>query len=121
MCRTFLLLIFQAILLSACGPRPATATDSPGIPLQDCVLKSAGIQTQVDAQCGSLRVPEDPADPGSRRIALSIAVVEAISRDPEPDPLFILVGGPGQSALETYPALSPTLYKIHEKRDIVLV
>jgi pimeloyl-ACP methyl ester carboxylesterase len=35
--------------------------------------------------------------------------------------LFILVGGPGQSALETFPAISNTLVRIHEERDIVLV
>lgn len=94
---------------------------NPGIALRDCVLKSPGIQNQVDAKCGSLTVSEDPSNPGSRQIDLSIAVVEAIRRSPEPDPLFILVGGPGQSAIETYPAISPTLSKIHEKRDIVLV
>lgn len=33
----------------------------------------------------------------------------------------MLVGGPGQSAIETYPAISSTLFRIHEKRDIVLV
>jgi pimeloyl-ACP methyl ester carboxylesterase len=84
-------------------------------------LKSPAVATQVDAKCGSLSVSEDPANPGSRQIDLSIAVVEAISRSPEPDPLFILVGGPGQSALETYPAIAPTLFRIHEERDIILV
>jgi pimeloyl-ACP methyl ester carboxylesterase len=84
-------------------------------------LKSPGIETKVDAKCGTLGVSEDPLNPQSRQIDLSIAVVEAISRSPEPDPLFILVGGPGQSALETFPALSATLFMIHQKRDIVLV
>jgi pimeloyl-ACP methyl ester carboxylesterase len=114
-------LILQAIFIASCGPRLGSAADTHTIPLADCALKSARIETQVDAQCGSLRVLEDPSNSQSRSIDLSIAVVEAISRNPEPDPLFILVGGPGQSALETYPALSPTLYRIHQKRDIVLV
>jgi hypothetical protein len=81
-------------------------------------LKSPGIENQVDAKCGLLTVSEDPSNPQSRQIDLSIAVIEAISRSPEPDPLFILVGGPGQSALETYPAIAPTLFRIHEERDI---
>jgi pimeloyl-ACP methyl ester carboxylesterase len=96
-------------------------TDNPSIALTDCVLKSPGIENQVDAKCGSLTVSEDPSNSQSRQIDLNIAVVEAIRRSPEPDPLFILVGGPGQSAIETYPAISPTLSRIHEKRDIVLV
>jgi pimeloyl-ACP methyl ester carboxylesterase len=84
-------------------------------------LKSPGIENQIDAKCGSLAVPEDPLNPQSRQIDLSIAIIEAISRSPEPDPLFILVGGPGQSAIETYPALAPILFGIHQNRDIVLV
>ncbi len=61
------------------------------------------------------------SNPGSRQIQLNVAVVEAIKRRSEPDPLFILVGGPGQSATETFAALSPTLFNIHQDRDIVLV
>ena len=114
-------LIVQAILLSACAYQPEPAVDEAGIVLTDCVLKSPGIERQVDARCGSVTVSEDPSDPASRQIDLRIAVVEAISRSPEPDPLFLLVGGPGQSAIETYPAMSSTLFRIHEKRDIVLV
>ena len=114
-------LILQAILISSCSYQPVSTIDNPGIALTDCALKSPGIENQVDAKCGSLPVPEDPADPQSRQIHLSIAVVEAIRRSPEHDPLFVLVGGPGQSAIETYPAISPTLFRVHEKRDIVLV
>ena len=114
-------LIVQAILLSACAYQPAIAVDEAGIALTDCVLKSSGTDRQVDARCGSVTVSEDPSDPASRQIDIRIAVVEAISRSPEPDPLFLLVGGPGQSAIETYPAISSTLFRIHEKRDIVLV
>jgi pimeloyl-ACP methyl ester carboxylesterase len=117
-----LYLILHVILISACVPQLVSSpVEDPGITLTDCVLKSAGIQNQVDAKCGSLTVSEDPSNPQSAQIELSIAVVEAISRSPEPDPLFILVGGPGQSALETFPAISPTLFNIHEARDIVLV
>jgi len=114
-------LIVLAVLLSACAYQPAPAVDEPDIILTDCVLKSPGIDNQVDARCGSVTVSEDPSDPASRQIDLGIAVVESISRSPEPDPLFLLVGGPGQSVLETYPAISSTLFRIHEKRDIVLV
>ena len=114
-------LILTAILISSCMPQPATTIDDPTIVLMDCVLKSPGIENQVDAKCGSLRVSEDPSNPESRQIKLNIAVVEAIKRTAELDPLFILVGGPGQAAIETYPALSATVFRIHEERDIVLV
>jgi len=121
LCNVVIGLIVQAVLISACAYQPAPAMDEAGIALTDCVLKSPGIKRQVDARCGSVTVSEDPSDPASRQIDLRIAVVESISRSPEPDPLFVLVGGPGQSVIETYPALSSTLFRIHEKRDIVLV
>jgi pimeloyl-ACP methyl ester carboxylesterase len=79
------------------------------------------VEIQVDTECGSLTVLEDPSDSQSRAISLNIAVVPAIKRSPEPDPLFVLAGGPGQAATEVFPSLYSTLFRIHEERDIVLV
>jgi pimeloyl-ACP methyl ester carboxylesterase len=120
----FLFLILQIMIVAGCAPAGATSSanaPTSNIPLSDCVLTSPGVDNQVDAKCGLLAVLEDPTNPKSRQINLSIAVVPAIQRSPEPDPLFILVGGPGQSAIEVFPALYSVLYKIHEKRDIILV
>lgn len=116
-----IVLFLLAILVSACAYQPAPAVDEVDSVLTDCVLRSPGAKSQVDARCGSVTVSENPADPASRQIDLRIAVVESISSNPEPDPLVVLVGGPGQSALETFPAISNALFRIHEKRDIVLV
>jgi pimeloyl-ACP methyl ester carboxylesterase len=115
------ILLLQVILLSACVPRSTPVVDAPDITLTQCVLTMAEIDLQVDARCGSLLVPEDRGNPQSRQIDLNIVVVEAVKRRAEPDPLFVLVGGPGQSAVETFPMLFSTLYKIHQSRDIVLV
>ncbi len=75
----------------------------------------------VNARCGSLTVPENPDAPEGRHLDLNVAVVPAISRNPQPDPLFILVGGPGQAAVELYPALAQSFRRVREDRDIVLV
>src|SRR5687768_3115526 len=118
----FLLLLLVVALSSSCTPQAEPTYETPGITLTDCVLTTAPrVSEQVDARCGSLTVDENPSDPQSRQIMLNVAVVPAISRSPEPDPLFILVGGPGQSAIETFPALFSTVFRIHENRDIVLV
>src|SRR5687768_2479834 len=117
----FVFVVLQAILICSCSPRSAPVTAQPSIALTDCVLSSPGVETQVDAKCGSLAVSEDPANPQSRPIMLGVAAVQAIKRSPEPDPLFILAGGPGQSGIEVFPAIASALFRIHEKRDIVLV
>jgi pimeloyl-ACP methyl ester carboxylesterase len=115
----FALYIF--ILLSAsCSPLDRTAAPEGTFILEDCALTSpAG--DQVDARCGTLTVPEDRANPSGRQIDLSIAVIPAIKRNPEPDPLFLLAGGPGQSAVETFPAMIRLMNQIHQDRDIVLI
>jgi pimeloyl-ACP methyl ester carboxylesterase len=102
-------------------PASTSPTDPQPIALTECVLSSPGVETQVDANCGSLTVSEDPSDPRSREISLNIAVVPAIKRSPQPDPLFVLAGGPGQAATEVFPGLYNILFRIHEQRDIVLV
>jgi pimeloyl-ACP methyl ester carboxylesterase len=113
--------LLPVILLSACLPHSTPEARTPGISLTKCVLSLAELDLQVDAKCGSLMVPEDRSHPRSRQIDLNIAVVEAVKRRADPDPLFVLVGGPGQSAVEAFPALYSALYKIHQSRDIVLV
>jgi len=43
-----------------------------------------------DASCGLLSVPEDPAQPQGRTIALHVVVLHALSPTPTPVPLFHL-------------------------------
>jgi pimeloyl-ACP methyl ester carboxylesterase len=108
------------IFLASCSPRNLSAASEASITLEDCALTSPS-GNQVDARCGVLVVPEDRDNPAGRQLELNIAVIPAIKRSPQPDPLFLLAGGPGQSAIEAYPAMIPLLFQIHEDRDIVLV
>ncbi len=114
------LFVFQSILLvTACATAPDTAA-SP-LALTDCILSTPGMAFEVSAECGTLAVLENPSNPQGREINLNIAVVPAISHGAEAAPLFVLAGGPGQSIVETFPAMYGSLYRIHETRDIVLV
>lgn len=106
--------------LASCSPSNLPADPGPSLPLEECALTSPAGR-QVDARCGTLTVPEDRSNPNGRQIELSIAVIPAIKRNPQPDPLFMLAGGPGQSAIEAFPAMIPLISQIHEDRDIVLV
>lgn len=106
--------------LASCSPSNLPARPEPSLTLEDCALTSAS-RDQVDARCGTWTVPEDRTHPDGRQIELNIAVIPAIKRSPQPDPLFMLAGGPGQSAVEAFPAMISLLTQIHEDRDIVLV
>lgn len=74
-----------------------------------------------DTLCGELSVPLQPGAPDGPRIDLRVVVVPAIRAVPEPDPLIMLAGGPGQAATEAFGKLLPTLKQIHERRDIVFM
>jgi pimeloyl-ACP methyl ester carboxylesterase len=85
-----------------------------------CTLAPAFGTQSIEAQCSTLQVPEDHAKPDGRKISLAIAWVPA-KGEAEPDPMLMIAGGPGQSALETFPSIAPAFAEINKKRNIVLV
>jgi len=72
------------------------------------------------AQCGTITVPENRAQPGGRSIDLFVAILPANTLDPAPDPLVILAGGPGQAA-STLAPFAQSLNGVRRTRDIVLI
>jgi len=105
----------------------ATAAVAPAAPrrlgsltFEPCVLAQKGSSSTVEAQCTHLEVPEDAAHPGGRKIQLAIAWVPAKSDDAA-DPVFMLAGGPGQSALDSYPAVANAFDATLKKRSVILV
>ncbi|HUJ27361.1 MAG TPA: alpha/beta hydrolase [Myxococcales bacterium] len=105
-----------SLLLAAACSQTEARPDSR-IALSPCRIKGSGLQ----AQCGSLRVPEDRAAPSGRQIDLHVAIVPALARAPAADALFLLAGGPGQGASEAMGVLLGAFERIHRTRDLVLV
>ena len=87
---------------------------------EPCTLAPEFMAGSVEAQCGTLRVPENWAEPAGRRIELAIAWVPTDNED-APDPVFMLAGGPGQSARDSYPTVAPAFRDIRRKRHVILV
>ena len=75
----------------------------------------------MDALCGTVEVFEDRQAQAGRKIALKVVVLPALSNDPQPDPLFILAGGPGMGAAENAAMFKRAFERIQINRDIVLV
>lgn len=110
---------------------PAHASDAaddagPGqrklgsLAFQPCSLKVKGSAISVEAHCGKLSVPENRAEPDGRKISLALAFIPA-SGDAEPDPIFMIAGGPGQSALESYPSLHGAFADVRRTRHVLLL
>jgi len=86
-----------------------------------CTLAPKSMPLSVDAQCATIEVPENHAEPGGRKIELALAWVPARSSETEPDPVFMLAGGPGQSARDSYPMAASAFRDINRKRHILLL
>ncbi len=109
-------LISLALATAAAMPQMATAADG----LQAC--RVPGIKYEI--QCGKVSRLLDPARPQGPRIDVHYAVVPAMARNKLPDPVFLLAGGPGQSAIELAGvALNSmgALARLHARRDLVFV
>ncbi len=86
----------------------------------DCRLSSRWLTT-VTAECGTLIVAEDPANPNGRQIELFIARIPALSATPRTDPLLLISGGPGQATTDLYLTLRGAFGRIRREREIILV
>jgi pimeloyl-ACP methyl ester carboxylesterase len=84
----------------------------------DLILEGCDYGTEdgsYEADCGTLVVPENRADPQSRLIALPVTRIRARSGNPV-EPIFRLQGGPGVTNMEFSQAS-----RFAEDRDVVLV
>ena len=115
---TYLFFLFMSLGLVACSTNNKAADRHPTISLEECRLASG-----VVAQCGTLTVYENRVIQSGRTIDLNIAVLPATGSTNvvEPDPLFLLAGGPGQAAVEVYPNAAFLFEEVNRTRDIVLV
>ena len=102
-------------LLCACGSE-ARKTADPS-PLADCEPGDG----PRNALCGWIPVYEDRSAASGRQIDLRVVVYPALSRDRQPDPLFVLAGGPGQGAAQLSPLVVSSLGDVRRERDIVFV
>jgi len=110
------LFVGYAAAVDAGAPASAAAPMSSAA-LADCHV--AGIRNGV--LCGTLQRPLDPARPQGMTIAIRYVVVPAMARRKFPDPVFLLAGGPGQSAIAVAASTMPLFSRLNNRRDIVFV
>jgi pimeloyl-ACP methyl ester carboxylesterase len=107
-------------LFTQCAPA-AVAADQDALPLHECRLEHPLNLTSIAARCGTLSVPEDRERSDGATIDLNVAVVPALNRRSTAAPLFLLAGGPGQSAVQSYVALAGAFARINRNHAIVLL
>ncbi len=111
-------ILMLAIILLACSPQaptPASPAPSSKSTIQLAPCKVGGTM----AQCGTFMVYEDRVSRTGRMIGLRVAVVKASSRNPAPDAIVYLAGGPGGAATEAGVSQIPA--SLRYDHDLVLV
>lgn len=74
----------------------------------------------LSAFCSTMQVPEDHSKPNGRKITLAISWLPA-KNEAEPDPIFMLAGGPGQAAREGFPSVASAFEEARKNRNIILL
>jgi pimeloyl-ACP methyl ester carboxylesterase len=89
--------------------------------LTACELGRPDSGLSTAAWCAPFEVPENRADPHSRKITLNLAVIRSEAQVPAQDMLVFLAGGPGQAATETWPTVAPALEPLLAHRNVLLI
>lgn len=109
-----------AAALPFAGSGTLAARPLGSLEFEPCTLPGSGAVAAVEAQCTTLSVPENRAEPDGRKIALAIAWVPT-EGEAEPDPVFMLAGGPGQGARDSFPSVATGFRDVMRTRNVILV
>ena len=99
------------------GAAVVRAADALPGGLRECHI--AGFANGV--LCGSVKRPLDPEHAERGSLEIRYVVVPALARRKLPDPVFLLAGGPGQSAIALAPQAMGLFGRLNNRRDIVFV
>lgn len=114
------LLCLWLVLAAVTRVRAATPADSRQA-LTPCQIGATDSLLHAQAECTSLEVPENYAQPAGKHIRLHIAVLKPTTAHPAPDPLFFIAGGPGEASTRAYLPEAAAFEKVLAHRTIVLV
>lgn len=74
-----------------------------------------------EVQCGKVQRPLDPTHPEGKKIDVNYVVVPSQDRNKLPDAIFLLAGGPGQSAINVAGWGQFAFSRLNRRRDLVFV
>lgn len=116
------LALFAVPALAAAAPpakaSPETRLSPCKIPGEDPALPGV---TEIDALCGTFEAWENRQTRAGRKIPLKVVVLPATGPKREPDPVFLLAGGPGEAAAGLAGFLGGLFKEVRQERDMVFV
>ena len=85
-----------------------------------CELARKHSAATTPAYCAPFRVAENHADTEGRKIDLRLALIRS-PQAADDDFIVYLAGGPGQSAIDTWPQIAPSLGPARKHRHVLLL
>lgn len=113
--------------IAAIGSAAGTTLDPPAFVNEPaahferapCPKTPHPIKALKTARCGYLVVPEDRAHPNGRTIRNMVVILPAQSKNPKPDPVVFMTGGPGAAAILDIPFLVDA--GINQNRELIVM
>jgi len=103
------------------GTQPVDVLKLGSVTLKPCELKQPDSAATTAAYCASFEVPENRADPHSRKIQLKLAIVKSDAQVAAKDLVVYLAGGPGEAATESYAQIAPAFAPLRRHHDVLLL
>ena len=94
---------------------------SPSLALEFKRCQISFEASSIDAECGTLTRPENPAKPNGKQIDLFVAKLAAKTVDPAPDAFTLIQGGPGGSSVDMAIGFRQVLDMIRSERDVIIM
>jgi pimeloyl-ACP methyl ester carboxylesterase len=111
----------NALLLVLLLLPPSCSRLRPPLSALERLNPCASADGPTDGYCGTVDVWEDRAARSGRKLALKVILLPGLRREPAPDPIFYLAGGPGAGAAKMARTIREPFRSLETDRDIVLV
>jgi pimeloyl-ACP methyl ester carboxylesterase len=102
---------------SACCIEEARGEEAAGTVLSACQIPDV----KGPARCGAFEVAENPKQPNGKRLKIAVAVIPATGGKALPDPIVVLMGGPGENTITEASYFVKTLASLRDDRDMLFV
>ena len=102
-------------------PADARAFTLGKLEFHACELPQKRSGATTRAWCAPFSVPEDPARPNGRRLNLRLALIRSDAPAADRDVVVYLAGGPGQSAIDSWPQMAAALSPLRKHHHILLL
>ena len=88
---------------------------------KSCEIKQKNSGATTTAFCAPFSVPENRDAPGGRKIDLRLALIKSRASAANSDIVVFLAGGPGQSAVDTWPQIAGALEPLRKHHHVLLL